>query len=176
MDVALKVLYSNIDYELIKKETSIQRKVCHKNILPLYGVSHFQKDKQTQYILVLELADYSLDIVTQTNTKRYLHSTSLPHRLSNEQKKQVLIEIAQGIAWMHTFGFIHRDLKTNNILIKNEHPLIADFGLSRELQNKNSIFMTTVGTPLTYEFDWNGTKGRAGDRESRGSVQHGRCL
>lgn len=53
---------------------------------------------------------------------------------------------------MHTFGFIHRDLKTNNILIKNGHPLIADFGLSRELQNDSSIFMTKVGTPLTYEF------------------------
>ena len=74
---------------------------------------------------------------------------------------------------MHTFGFIHRDLKTNNILIKDDHPLIADFGLSRELQNANSIFMTMVGTPLTYEFDWNGTNDRAGDRESRGSVQHG---
>ena len=89
---------------------------------------------------------------------------------------QILVEIAQGIAWMHTFGFIHRDLKTNNILIKDGHPLIADFGLSRELQNQSSIFMTTVGTPLTYEFDWNGTKNRAGDRESRGSVQQGRCL
>lgn len=73
-------------------------------------------------------------------------------RLSNAQKKQILIEIAEGIAWMHTFGFIHRDLKTNNILIKNGHPLIADFGLSRELQNDSSIFMTKVGTPLTYEF------------------------
>lgn len=71
MDVALKVLYSNVDYELIKKETSIQRQICHKNILPLYGVSHFRQN-QTQYVLVLELADYSLDIVTQTNSKKYL--------------------------------------------------------------------------------------------------------
>lgn len=58
---------------------------------------------------------------------------------------------------MHAVGFIHRDLKTNNILIKNGHPLIADFGLSRELQDRQGIFMTMAGTPLTFGFDSNFT-------------------
>lgn len=87
MDVALKVLYSNVDYELIKKETSIQRQVCHKNILRLYGVSHFQKENQTQYVLVLELADYSLDIVTQTSTKMYLSFDLPPSQTEQRAEK-----------------------------------------------------------------------------------------
>ena len=70
MDVAHKVLYTNVNYELIKKETRKKRKIRHKNILPLYGVSRCEKGNQTEYILVLELADYSLDVVTQTYSKK----------------------------------------------------------------------------------------------------------
>ena len=73
---------------------------------------------------------------------------SVTTRLTNKQKKDILIEIGRGIEYMHTCGFIHRDIKINNILLKNGHALIADFGLAREL-GRNQLLMTVVGTPVT---------------------------
>ena len=72
-------------------------------------------------------------------------------RLTNKQKKDILIEIGRGIEYMHTCGLIHRDIKINNILLKNGHALIADFGLARELMEHNQLLMTVVGTPVTLD-------------------------
>jgi serine/threonine protein kinase len=55
--------------------------------------------------------------------------------------RNVLIQICEGINFMHSKGFIHRDLKTANILLRagklgEKYPLvkIADFGLSRNVR------------------------------------------
>jgi len=51
----------------------------------------------------------------------------------------MLLEIVDGVAYMHEQGVIHRDLKPSNILVKFNSrsgkfiPVISDFGLSREI-------------------------------------------
>jgi len=42
----------------------------------------------------------------------------------------ILKQIADGIAYIHSKGYIHRDIKPHNILMKNGIPKIADFGLA----------------------------------------------
>lgn len=93
-------------------------------------------------VLVMELADGNIaDYTTERREKQ------LPE-LSNAEKHRIILEIAKGIAYMHSKGLVHRDIKAENILMKDMHPKIADFGFARTIDIGHSMAVSKVGTPL----------------------------
>jgi len=54
-----------------------------------------------------------------------------------------MLDILQALHHIHSKKLIHKDLKTNNILITdNNRAVIADFGLSRKLNDNESVILT----------------------------------
>jgi len=52
------------------------------------------------------------------------------------------------MAYLHSIKIIHRDLKSHNLLVdKNWVVKVADFGLSRSVDDFNNKIMTACGTP-----------------------------
>lgn len=52
-------------------------------------------------------------------------------RLSETKLRFVLIEILQGLKYLHDLGIVHRDIKLENIMITDDgRPKLIDFGLS----------------------------------------------
>jgi serine/threonine protein kinase len=48
-----------------------------------------------------------------------------------------VIQILQGLAYMHKHGFFHRDLKPENVLCNGtEMVKLGDFGLAREIRSR----------------------------------------
>ncbi len=69
--------------------------------------------------------------------------------LPPKQAGALMAKIARAIAYAHSQGVLHRDLKPGNILLgEGEEPLITDFGLAKVMSagplNANTCF---VGTP-----------------------------
>ncbi|OXA57005.1 Serine/threonine-protein kinase Nek3 [Folsomia candida] len=68
-----------------------------------------------------------------------------------ENMKKFALQIAQGLAFIHKKGVMHRDLNPGNILIKrvdldnNEVIKIGDFGLSRLIPGLSENLTTKVG-------------------------------
>ena len=54
----------------------------------------------------------------------------------NEQEiAKIAQQILIGLDSIHQKGIVHRDIKPQNILIKGDKPLLADFGVSSILEN-----------------------------------------
>ena len=104
--------------------------------------------------------DFLLPFVGYTNSPPYciltkfipggslysnLHESETP--LTPTQLTIIAYGIASGMKFLHDSGIIHRDLKTQNILLyPNKLPVICDFGSSRQIES--GVVMTgQVGTP-----------------------------
>jgi len=108
-------------------------------------------------------------------TLEFMSGGSLNNRLWNtplssvswDEKVVWARDAAEGMAFIHTKGFVHRDLKTQNLLydIQTGSCKVADFGMSRSLEGSSAasfetatmaapsesaaveFLTTTVGTP-----------------------------
>lgn len=70
-------------------------------------------------------------------------------RVSEEKALIILKQILNGYRELYKNGIIHRDLKTENILLKNEIFKLADFGFAKILNNfEKDVLKALVGTPL----------------------------
>jgi serine/threonine protein kinase len=77
-----------------------------------------------------------------------LPSTPPPVQLTAEVKHQIALDISSGMKFVHERGIIHRDLKTNNILLNSEHfAFIANFG-SGSFEDLGITQTSAVGTLL----------------------------
>ena len=58
-----------------------------------------------------------------------------PNKLSEEQIRDIMHQTLLGLAFMHKYGFFHRDMKPENLLLTGNKIKIADFGLAREIRS-----------------------------------------
>lgn len=57
---------------------------------------------------------------------------------------------------MHSLHRIHRDIKSDNILLSNDGAVkLADFGYAAQLTNKQKVRNTVVGTPYCIQITCN---------------------
>ncbi|CAA7402032.1 unnamed protein product [Spirodela intermedia] len=125
--VAVKRLYENNfkRVEQFMNEVEILNRLRHHNLVSLYGCT---SRHSRELLLVYEF-------VPNGTVADHLHGNLAPRgALTWPLRLRVALETATALAYLHAVEpqIIHRDVKTNNILLDgNFHVKVADFGLSR---------------------------------------------
>lgn len=109
--------------EQFRNEVEILTKLRHKNLVSLYGCT----SRQSRELLLV------YEYISNGTVASHLHGDSSKlSPLSWPIRIKIAIETASVLAYLHASDIIHRDVKTNNILLDNNFNVkVADFGLSR---------------------------------------------
>ena len=69
-------------------------------------------------------------------------------KFDEQQLRDVILPLFDGIQMMHNQGFIHRDIKPSNIFIRNDHtPVLIDFGSARFALGDEPVTLTSFISP-----------------------------
>ena len=85
----------------------------------------------------------------------YIHGETLAARLSREQRLseaallRLLEEVLSGLADIHEAGYVHRDIKPGNLMLREEDgsAVLLDFGAARQAVGQRSKSITSILTP-----------------------------
>jgi len=118
-------------------EAETASNMSHPNIISIYDIGR--------------VGDYCYMVMEYLKGSLKEHLLSSPgFKLKPESVWEILKPIAGALGYAHTRGIIHRDIKPDNIMFReDETPVLTDFGIARALDS--DIRMTrsgiSVGTP-----------------------------
>jgi len=141
-DVAIKVLFDSLaeDRRTTNRflhEAKTAARLQHSNIIHIYNVGRYRR----HYYMVMELLTGSLKDMLESSGSTALFP---------EPGLSILSEIALALDYAHQQGVIHRDIKPDNIMFRNDStPILVDFGISRCIHSNTRLTRTgmSIGTP-----------------------------
>ena len=126
-----KVAVKKMKIKRIKQMCEVEylKELNHKNVIMLYD--YLMEEKYSFCYLFLEFCDENLRERMDRIEKQ---------KLGRHKELQLRInfveQLIEGMNALNYKGFIHRDLKFENILVKDDILKIGDFGLCRKLNKK----------------------------------------
>ena len=122
-EVAIKILREGTTQPgAFLKEAEMMKKLIHPKLVQLYAVC----SRAEPFYIVTEL-------MTKGSLKEFIHGEGR-QVLDMTKMIDISAQVAEGMAFLESHGFVHRDLAARNVLVGDSLVVkIADFGLSRVL-------------------------------------------
>ena len=121
---------------MLEKEFEITKDIQHKNLLTPKELGEFNGT----FYLISEFCENSLMDELKIRIDKCNSSNKKVH-FSEDEIAKLIHDVSSGLAFLHAHGFIHGDIKPDNILLKKVkgklNYLISDFGIST--QNRKTL-------------------------------------
>jgi serine/threonine-protein kinase len=140
-EVAIKVLKTDSTapeiQERLRREARTAARLSHPNIVPLHA---FGDVEGKPYFVMGYVRGESLAARLRRDG-----------RLTEDEARRVLADLAEALDHAHKQGVVHRDVKPDNVLLDDEsgRALLTDFGVAKALGRSETLTATgsVVGTP-----------------------------
>jgi serine/threonine-protein kinase len=140
-EVAIKVVKTDSSVpeiqDRLRREARTAARLSHPNIVPLHA---FGEVEGMPYFVMGYVRGESL----ATRLRR-------DGKLSEEEARRVLADLAEALDHAHRQGVVHRDVKPDNVLLDDEsgRALLTDFGVAKALGRSETLSAvgSVVGTP-----------------------------
>jgi serine/threonine protein kinase len=129
----------------LKHHRKVAVKVLHPELASLLGAERFLNEIRVtaglQHPHILALHDSGEADSFLYFIMPYVEGESLRSRLMREgalpipEAVELLREIADGLAYAHERGVVHRDIKPDNVLLSGRHALLADLGIAKAVSD-----------------------------------------
>ncbi len=137
-NVAVKVLRPELTAilggERFLNEIKVTANLQHPNILPLFDSG--EADSFLYYVMPYVEGGSLRSLVERKK------------QLAIEQAVELVSKVAMALDYAHRQGVIHRDIKPENILLHEDQPLIADFGIALAVSAAGGERLTETGLSL----------------------------
>ena len=117
------VVEEGLTMEKVMQEVTMLAKLDHNNIVKVYNKLRRNDDKFDYLFVIMELCTSTLVDTLKA------HSNGVPIK----EARNILSQIVDGVAYLHSKLIIHRDLKPANVFIKEGIIKIGDFNISKEI-------------------------------------------
>ena len=137
--VAVKILREDLaeDPDFVRRfrrEAEALAQLDHPNIVHFYA---FEQDGLVAFIV--------MDYIAGTTLRRHLQERRGP--LEVKELTPILRDVCSALHYAHVNGFVHRDLKPGNVMLKRDGTaLLTDFGISRAVEGA-TLTAAVMGTP-----------------------------
>jgi serine/threonine-protein kinase len=140
-DVAIKVLKpeftGSVPADRFLREIQFEAQLKHPYILPLFESG---EAGGLLYYVMPHIAGQSLQARLKRDTQ-----------LRIDEALRITADVAEALSHAHAHGLVHRDVKPGNILLDENHALLADFGFARAVVESSGESLSesgmVVGTP-----------------------------
>jgi serine/threonine protein kinase len=136
--VAIKVLPTEFIHDKqflsrFQNEILNTAKLQHPNIVSIYDVG---VDGGTHYFV--------MQFIDGQDLKAYIEQKE---RLSLDETRRIVEQVASALDYAHSFGIVHRDIKPENILIDHQGTArVTDFGIAKSAEGTR-LTGGIIGTP-----------------------------
>ena len=123
--------------ERFEREVRAAAKLTHSNIVTVH---EFGREGEQPF--------YTMALMRGGDLK--VRIRAYPEGMSPEEAREIALAVARALAYAHGEGFVHRDVKPENILFGQDGvPQLTDFGIARAMSSGTRMTATgmSIGSP-----------------------------
>lgn len=127
-----------------RREAEVTGRLQHPGIISVYSFDETTEGKPS-YVMPLIDGEQLADAIDRFHSKARDRSLKGSYQFELRILLRSFIDVCQAIAYAHSQGYIHRDIKPQNVMLgKFGETLVVDWGLAKQLSAKEENRFQTV--------------------------------